>query len=682
MASSQDISPPPPNQGLPVEVIEREQGYRLTQILRLAASSTLTIAVVIFCLQGYYNKNRDRQYELQILLILLGASGSITADLIVAKIRSNQLRHLNATALRDQEMKAEVRRKISRDDFLGMVEQVKVVSLTLREEGVEPEVRRIMLSQLEERYLPAANPLGASSSANSNQSDLQSELAGLKASEESDLQSGVLALKASEEIESQFAALEASEESDLGVRIADIEAELAALRATESDSEYSLTFEVRVCLGSVDQVVFSPDDQRAVTAQKGGIARLWELGDLADTRDRQLAEFRGAQGDITQVAFSSDGQLFAISWHDGVIRVYDLTGSLLTEITGQQGDVTHVLFSPYARLLTITGQEGTSPRLWDASGEQLIQLQGKDITKMSFNDQSIAINDMNGHVLICDSLERYSAELNVGDKEITHMVFSPGGRQLVVIELDGYARLWDIIYERMTTLRSITQGEGLPTNKCSSGHPTNAVFSPNGESLATTYQDGTAVIWDSSGRRLYAVDGHGVPISDVVFSHNAIDIAVTYQDGTARLWVYFPDGQGESVRSLQLERGVHDGAVVNVVFSPNDHMFATTHQDGTAYLWDKTRSQPIELEGDKGPMTNVVFSPNDQMLATTHQDGTAFLWDTRRSQPVELEVDLQGDKGPMTNVVFSPKGRMFASTINGKVYVFSIKRESRNASHQ
>jgi serine/threonine protein kinase len=160
------------------------------------------------------------------------------------------------------------------------------------------------------------------------------------------------------------------------------------------------------------------------------------------------------------------------------------------------------------------------------------------------------------------------------------------------------------------------------------------VFSPNGQLLATGSDDGTARLWDTTGRGtidrpLATLTGHsGRPVGVVVFSPNGQLLATGSGDGTARLWD--TTGRGTVDRPLATLTG-HTDWVGAVVFSPNGQLLATGSIDGTARLWDTTGRGTVDrplatLTGHTNWVDAVAFSPNRQLLATSSRDNTARLW--------------------------------------------------------
>ena len=185
--------------------------------------------------------------------------------------------------------------------------------------------------------------------------------------------------------------------------------------------------------------------------------------------------------------------------------------------------------------------------------------------------------------------------------------FSPQGDRVVTSGEDGTARLWDL------------QGRELTKFEGHQGSVYDVQFSPQGDRIVTRGYDGTARLWDLQGRELTKFEGHQGSVSDVQFSPQGDRIVTGGSDGTVRLW----DLQGQELTKFE----GHQGIVWSVQFSPQGDRIVTGGYDGTARLWDLQGQELTKFEGHQGRVMSVQFSPQGDRILTRGSDGTARLWD-------------------------------------------------------
>ncbi|MEM9978406.1 MAG: WD40 repeat domain-containing protein, partial [Cyanobacteria bacterium P01_D01_bin.2] len=130
--------------------------------------------------------------------------------------------------------------------------------------------------------------------------------------------------------------------------------------------------------------------------------------------------------------------------------------------------------------------------------------------------------------------------------------------------------------------------------------------------------DGTVKLWNLQGEELQTFKGHANEVNDVIFSPDGQTLASTSADGTVKLW----NLQGEELQTLE----GHTNLVYGVSFSPDGQTLASTSADGTVKLWNLQGEELQTLEGHANLVFAVSFSPDGQTLASTSADRTIILW--------------------------------------------------------
>lgn len=219
--------------------------------------------------------------------------------------------------------------------------------------------------------------------------------------------------------------------------------------------------------------------------------------------------------------------------------------------------------------------------------------------------------------------------------EVNAVAFAPDGRVLTASR-DGTARLWDATGKPLVTFPAV----GL----------VNAVaFSPDGKRIATASDDKTARVWDAATAREVARLEHEGPVTAVAFSPQGNLIATASADSSARIW---------SVASGQLLRSVsHEGWVYSVAFSGDGMRIVTASGDRTARIWDAASGKALVVLRHSAVVTAAAVSPDGLVVATACKDGTARLWDASSGAPL-ARLDHEG---PVEAIAFAPDGRRVAT---------------------
>jgi WD40 repeat protein len=194
-----------------------------------------------------------------------------------------------------------------------------------------------------------------------------------------------------------------------------------------------------------------------------------------------------------------------------------------------------------------------------------------------------------------------------------------------------------------------------------------AAFSPDGERVVTTANDGSVQVWDIAKEASLALIGHEGLVSQAVFSPDGSRIATAAEDGTARLW------NAATGTGLAVLRG-HPGGVSTVAFSPDGSKIVTSG-DRTARLWDVRTGTPLVVfDKHTAGVSFAIFSPDGRRILTASRDGTARIWNAADGAEVAVlahDDSVNSHDDSVNSAAFSPDGAYVATASAGTAWLWN-----------
>jgi WD40 repeat protein/DNA replication protein DnaC len=376
----------------------------------------------------------------------------------------------------------------------------------------------------------------------------------------------------------------------------------------------------------VNSAVFSPDDQRILTASSDKTAKLWDL------QGNCLCTFQH-DAEVYYACFSRDGTKILTASSDYTARLWNLYGNLLAHFKHHHM-VTSAVFSPEGSKI-LTASADKTAKLWDLNGGLIADFKGhtdmvtsvvfsKDSSKIltASGDYTAKLWDLNGSLI---------ADFRGHTEMVNSAIFSPDGSKILTDSADKTAKLWDL------------NGDLIADFKGHEAMVTSAVFSTDGSKILTASADTTAKLWDLNGDLIADFKGHIDMVTSAVFFPDGSKILTASGDYTAKLW----DLNGSLIADF---RG-HTDMVTSAVFSTDGSKILTASRDKTAKLWD-LKKQPITDFKHRADVTSAVFSPQGTRIITISNDNTIKLWDLHGN----IISTLYGHTNFINSALFSPDG--------------------------
>ncbi|KAL7963031.1 WD40-repeat-containing domain protein [Trichoderma compactum] len=407
----------------------------------------------------------------------------------------------------------------------------------------------------------------------------------------------------------------------------------------------------------VRYVAFSPSGQLA-SVSESGILHLWDLDTgrslktltvegraitairfspnskeseklvLGTTKATYTEEVLEEEHHVCAVDFSQQETWIASGGARGSIKIWDAqhSNALQRTIQGHQGHVISVVFSRDEKRLA-SGSDDSTVRIWIVeTGANLnsfdcrLPLRG---LAFSPDDSFIAAG--------------YGNRVKVWE-----IACSPQGR-LASGSGDTTIQLWDFegSVSKDANAQTSTSDEniylwdgmtGLPMKSHTlSQHTVLSIsFSPDGERLVSSSQDGIVRVWGvAKGSTSRTFKGHSDWCTFATFSPDGASIASASDDCTVRIWSCPPEAEGGDAIVLW----GHNSSVTTVAFSPDGTSLVSGDKDSNMILWDRKSLRPkYTMTGQPGRIINAIFSRDSSRIVSRSDqslaESTICVWDS------------------------------------------------------
>lgn len=376
--------------------------------------------------------------------------------------------------------------------------------------------------------------------------------------------------------------------------------------------------------GAISALSFNPANPRQfATASSDGSAKLW------DSSGNALHRFDDQNEIITAIAFDPSGRHLVTAGADGSAKIRDLSGITLRtarppiELKGHTRRINSVVFNHDGTRVLTAGSDG-KVRVWaTASGDMLGDFDGGAVAvndaRYASDDKLIVTGSSDGAVRVLDARTGSVVQtLPVAqNSSVLHVAISPDGQRIAAGTVDGTVLIYDLAARKQLGLR---HDDRVTVNALS--------FDGTGTRLLTGSDSGTArVVVVASGAATVLLPASGSDsstsmnvgaVQTALYSPSGNSIATTYADGMVRLWT--PDGA--PVAGFQ----GHRGTVLAAAFNAGGDLLATGGGDGRVSLWRPPSALIAADAAQRGVIDAITVDPTGRRMLTASHDGTVTIW--------------------------------------------------------
>lgn len=283
---------------------------------------------------------------------------------------------------------------------------------------------------------------------------------------------------------------------------------------------------------------------------------------------------------------------------------------------------------------------------------------GKNLQNTVADDnlRNETVNTLQQAIYSIQKFNRLEGHLDI----VNDVLFSPNGQTIASSSADGTIKTW------------LPNGKLVKTLIGHTGAVNSISFSPDSRIIASASDDNTIKLWQQNVLPK-TLTGHKQPVDSISFSSDGKFIVSGSWDNTVKLW----RSSGEKIKTVNPLK--HRGAIYTVSVSADSQIIASSGQSGDIKLWNLLGENLLSWQAHKDQVNHVIFSKNRKLIASASNDGTVKLWKLDGT----LVKVLSGHSGAVYSSIFSPDSQTIATTgKDGTVKVWRLKDYTQIKSFQ
>ena len=330
--------------------------------------------------------------------------------------------------------------------------------------------------------------------------------------------------------------------------------------------------------GSITSRSFSSDGSRIITSSLDHTVRVWDA-----STGQQTGETLTHEEAVFDAAFSPDGNQIAAAVNNFTVQVWDAKNQRAIGSPLKHDDSpVCVEYSPDGTRLVSCGCDRRA-RIWDADtllpvGDQMVHRDKVDFARFS-PDGTRLLTSSNEQVCIWDSRTcRLVGQPIVHDDTVSNACWGEDGSSLVTVS-GGRAYVW-------------TAASQIPFAMPIDIYPSfYSQVSVNRDGSRVVYADilnhAANIVDVATGEVCAPLLFHDAAVKSAAFSPDGKSIVTASDDGSARVW---EAGTGQS-RGVRLK---HPGKVCFAVYAPDGERIITGCEDDKLRVWDARSGGRLE----------------------------------------------------------------------------------------